>query len=175
MLKKTKSHTTTVDSHREDDVDDPFYIPPFCIVSQEERVAAWARNPPKPYTLVDPKREKPADVLAFEAAKKERENTRLRNLSRRPPAEKIDFSKMRWDARRNKFVPIFGVIERLKSNVVILIKPNTAKAKVVDLSALAKQHGVWDDKYAKLAPGLQAMTIRNRLKALERKGIEIKW
>lgn len=184
MSRKTKSRTTTADS-RCDVADDPWHIPEFCVISQEQRAEAWRRNPPKPYTLIDPKREKPADVIAFEAAHKERQNVRLRNLSKRPPAEKVDFSKMRWDPRRCKFVPIFAVLPKHVAKVYKLqvgdhvIVNNemhvVAKPKVVDLSALARQHGVWDDKYAKLAPGLQAMTIRNRLRALERKGTEIKW
>lgn len=192
MLKKTKSRMTTADSHREGDVDDPFYIPPFCVITQEERAEAWRRNPPKPYTLVDPKRERPADVIAFEAAKKERENVRLRNLSKRPPAEKIDFNKMRWDSRRNKFVPIFAtggvpsgpsiqvgdsvlIINRGKRRLAVVTGKYESNATEDELCALAKRHKVWDDKYAKLTPGLRAMTIKNRLKALERKGTEIKW
>jgi hypothetical protein len=43
------------------------------------------------------------------------------------------------------------------------------------LCAVAEANGVWDDRYAKLNPGLARMTIGNRLRALARRGGKIRW
>lgn len=43
------------------------------------------------------------------------------------------------------------------------------------LKALAEANEVWDPKYAGLNFGLTRMTVSNRLRALQRAGVNIKW
>jgi hypothetical protein len=43
------------------------------------------------------------------------------------------------------------------------------------LQALAQNNGVWEARYQRLNAGMQRMTVSNRLRALARKGVAIKW
>lgn len=83
-------------------------IPAFLRLTAEERRAAWERNPPKPMPAEERSRE--LDELRAAARKQaayERiEAMKLKQAAKKakPVAVKIDHKRMRWDARRNRFV-----------------------------------------------------------------------
>lgn len=168
----------------------------------EQRHAYWEANPPRAMPLfeLNKARDESPETAAFRAQEEERRRLKsLEGIARmklRMVTKAIDFSKVRWDARRNKFVPLEGQMaktdphERDRGIVHRPAHPMEKQSfrpepKPVDpiwfrvnkdtARDLARLNGVWDDKYAKLSGGLLVMTVTNRLKGLIKKGAEVKW
>ncbi len=91
-----------------DTEDDGLTIPDWLRIPAAERRAAWERNPPKPMPAEVRTRE--LDELRAAArrleAKERYEARKIKqaNAKAKPAPVRIDHSKMRWDARRNRFV-----------------------------------------------------------------------
>ena len=112
----------------------------------------------------------------------------IARMKQRFESKKIDFSKMRWDARRARFVPV-----DVTSAPVVRAPPNTAErlperepaeAGAEDWSRVTKDtaehiarlNGIWRDSYEKLrGTGRIVMTVCNVLKGKAKRGEEIKW
>lgn len=113
-------------------------LPWQAILTDEQREQAWKDNPPKPASTINDgpaKKEVPADVLAFAAEEADKKNTQKKNrIAKMVNKSKApDPSTHRWDATKNKWVPIPGVEQPKK------VKPlNVAKIK----KAAEKKAGV---------------------------------
>jgi len=75
----------------------------------EQRRAYWDAHPPVAIPLFKLQRDEDAETRAMRERLRQEEITALRSRlarsARRKAAKAIDFSKMRWDSRRNRFVP----------------------------------------------------------------------
>lgn len=102
----------------------------------------------------------------------------------RMASKAIDFKKVRWDARRNKFVPLEGGTTKSAP-----VAPSVSAQPVNrgcaagagtltkdNAEAVARLNGVWKPEYEKLrGTGRIVMTVGNVLKGLVKKGGEVKW
>lgn len=162
-----------------------------------QRHAYWEANPPRAMPLfeINKTRDESPETAAFRVQEEERRRLKslagIQRMKTRFETKKVDFSKVRWDARRNKFVPLEGAPVNTiltKADVPALERKVAARALQLELADhdwfrvnkdtardLAQLNGVWDDKYAKLSGGLLVMTVTNRLKGLVKKGGEVKW
>lgn len=171
--------------------------PAALFMTAAQRAKAWAGRPLTTIPLFQaaPKDES-AETRAFRAQDEERRRLKsLEGIARmklRMATKTTDFSKVRWDARRNKFVPLEGAAVKntilTKADIPALGRKVAARALQLELedhdwsrvnkdtaATIAKSNGVWDDKYTKLSGGLLVMTVTNRLKSLVKKGGEVKW
>lgn len=180
--------------------------PAALFMTPAARARVWLGRPLTtiPLFQVAPKDES-AETKAFRAQEEERRRLKslasIGKMKTRMATKAIDFSKVRWDARRNKFVPLeSAAVVSVQEPDMRISRPTkhanwdarAARDKRVDAKAtasaegwdrvnkdtaerLAKLNGVWDDKYAKLSGGLLVMTVTNRLKGLVKKGGEVKW
>lgn len=174
--------------------------PAALFMTPEQRRKAWTGRPLTtiPLYAATPKDESD-ETRAFRArVEEERRLKSLAGIARmktRIASKAIDYSRMRWDARRAKFVPNTGSKpvaqpEELTLDGRPVFKPGVFKMKLPALPVatgdysrvtkdtareLAELNGVWADKYEKLSGGLLVMTVTNRLKGLVKKGGEVKW
>lgn len=128
-----------------------------------------------------------AETAAFRAQVEEERRLKslagIQRMKNRFAAKAVDYSKMRWDARRAKFVPIDVPVLRPTAprNLVVLQEiinrqhDSLQRVDYANARRLAEINGVWDDKYTKLSGGLLVMTITNRLKGLVKKGGMMRW
>lgn len=168
----------------------------------EQRAAWWVANPPKAMPLIEFNKPRTADDAATAAFRAQvEEERRLKSLAKidrmkvRQAGKAIDHSKMRWDARRNKFVemghvyaPNQGVSrtphqpEQVQPAPKVRPAPQTGSqvaGQVVTKDTaeqIAKLNGIWKPEYEKLrGTGRIVMTVGNVLKGKAKRGEEIKW
>lgn len=183
--------------------------PRALFLSQEARRKAWIGRPVTTVAFVKLQRDESAEAKAMREKLKAEEITALKNRLARSKLRKetkaIDYSKMRWDSRRNKFVPLTGDKPNVSApdqgvsrsgDRPAQTKPTPAAgrravAKAVDApgqgsdwpriskdtaEALAKLNGVWKPEYEKLrGTGRIVMTVGNVLKGLVKRGGTVKW
>lgn len=168
--------------------------PAALFLTTAQRAKAWVGRPLTTIPLFQaaPKDESD-ETKAFRVQEEERRRLKsLEGIARmklRMASKAIDFSKVRWDSMRCKFVPLEGA-PVVVAKPIPLYPPATQKridnrrsaaedgwsrVKSDNAKRLAELNGVWDDKYAKLSGGLLVMTVTNRLKGLVKKGGEVKW
>lgn len=175
--------------YQRDMIDDG--LPLKCVATDATIARArkyWDEHPPVtiPFARVNVTRDESPETKAFRAAEDERRRLKsLAGISRmkaRFVSKAIDYSKMSWDARRNKFVPLVG--DKPVSQPMPIMEAEMAKAcddhnwsRVTKdtAKALAFLNGVWDPKYERLSGGLLVMTVTNRLKGVVKRGGQIKW
>lgn len=91
---------------------DPLAIPKFLRIPQAQRAKAWAGRPLTTMPFVKLQRDDNPDAVALRQQLKTDANTALLNRLARSKARKetakIDYSAMRWDPRKGKFVPDTG-------------------------------------------------------------------
>lgn len=172
--------------------------PKALFMTAEQRRKAWNGVAVRamPLFQATPKNETP-ETVAFRAAEDERRRLKslagIQRMKNRFAAKAIDYSKMRWDARRNKFVPLTGdkpVTQSAPGPAATPYKPasspdrKAAKAgadtgpRVTKDNAetVAKLNGVWKPEYEKLrGTGRIVMTVGNVLKGLAKRGGTVKW
>lgn len=168
--------------------------PRALFLTPDQRAKAWAGRAltPAPLFVSVPKSETP-ETAAFRAQEEERRRLKsLAGISRmkaRFVTKAIDYSKMRWDPRRGKFVPDIGSKPKLEPHVTALIETIKQRYYVTDTGAIdwscltkdnaeavAKLNGVWKDSYEKLrGTGRIVMTVGNMLKGIAKRGGEVKW
>lgn len=145
--------------------------------------------------------------IQFEAERRQKSLAGIAKMKNRfaaKAAAKVDYSKMRWDARRNKFVPMeVGTMGNVVDNRSDGRKPDKSPPRTAvagtpaqrevkgspqgladgshqitkdNAEAIAKLNGVWKDSYEKLrGTGRIVMTVGNVLKGITRKGGVVKW
>jgi len=168
-------------------------LPADLILTREERAALWRANPPRAMPLFNMQPPVQDEQTAAFVAKLA-ENKRLKSLNQiakmknRFASKAIDHSKFRWDARRNKFVEdiLHGGAKTLAPRAITSVLPRdegqVAKCddglhdvKAYNARQIAELNGVWKPEYGKLTGGLLVMTIKNKLKNLVKKGLQVKW
>lgn len=184
-------------------VDDGF--PKELFRTPAQRHDYWEAHPPRAMPLfeLNKARDESPETAAFRAQEEERRRLKslegIARMKARMATKAIGFSKVRWDARRNKFVPLAGGTTKSAPTALSMSAQPVNRGRVVEAgtpgkatvnrvtdpiwfrvnkgtaAALAKLNGVWDDKYAKLSGGLLVMSVTNRLKGLIKKGGEVKW
>lgn len=171
--------------------------PSFLFVSTEQRKAAWDKIPLRAipeFASVKVTRNEDEATAKFradeEARRKAKQTAHFDRLKAKKNAAPVDYNKMRWDARRNKFVPMEPVTHgpRVVQEGANLQQVTKTKFKMVDTKhggkalvnitpagpvvdksnaeAVAKLNGVWKASYSALTPGLMVMTVKNRLKKI---------
>lgn len=187
-------------------------LPVACILTPAQRAKAWAGVVIRsvPFANVKTTRDDSDETKAFRAQEEERR--RLKSLASiakmkakfAAKANPVDYTKMRWDARRAKFVPLTGTKptdsgqEPAKVREARTALPHqrlptqTGKAREAPVKAdklalsgqltkdsaerLAKLNGVWKDDYEKLrGTGRIVMTVGNLLRGIAKRGGTVKW
>lgn len=157
--------------------------PKALFLAADRRRAAWGKVPLRTMEFASIKTTRNEDEATAkfraeeEARRKAKQNAHFDRLKAKKNATPVDYSKVRWDARRNKFVPQDAVVLKANPPMVDVVQsvsanltPKPSIGPVVDkinAEAVAKLNGVWDPKYAKLTPGLLTMTVKNRLKKIK--------
>jgi hypothetical protein len=173
-----------------------------CIATPENQrrsEEAWRKSPPRavPFAEIKTTRNEDEATAAFraqvEAERVAKSRAQIVRMKQRFATKAIDFSKVRWDARRNKFVPLTG--DRPNPGNTILTKAETpalvrkVAARAQELAdadqprvtkdnaeAVARLNGVWKPEYEKLrGTGRIVMTVGNVLKGLVKRGGTVKW
>lgn len=99
-------------------------------ISDDERRASWEANPPRPIPAFSLKpRDEDAATAAFRAQVEEERRQKSRaqivRMKNRFVSKAIDYTRMRWDQRRGKFVP--DAIPAAKSAPAFLAPQNIAE------------------------------------------------
>ena len=170
-------------------------LPKFLRLTPSQRAKAWEgvtlrAVPAFTSASVSRTRDEDAATLAFreqeEARRKAKSMAGIARMKTRIEAKKIDYTKMRWNPRKSRFEPDeigarSSTVEQACVSCTDYAGSSPAASTNIDAvnkdtaERLARLNGVWDDKYAKLFGGLLVMTVKNRLKGLVKKGVEIKW
>lgn len=180
---------------------DPLAIPTCLMLGRDQRAASWHDSPPRPMPMfVERKQTDEQDRLAAEQLIAEMEQARrqraldrvakmkARKQSRSPAGQPMHLTH-RWDARRNRWVPLdateAATVQQRSAEVQAKTRRQTGsvddlgqrvseltsvdgKPDVSRLKALAELNGVWKPDYDALPnPGLIRMTVVNRLRRLE--------
>lgn len=178
---------------------DPLDIPDYLVLSPEERAASWERIALTSMKFLPDSTVRSTDPGAEQFARQLEEDRRLKSLARirkmksRKTIKSIDYSKMRWDPRKNKFVedssysaPV-RLTARPMSYLVTQSSRQSGKTETAigaidwsrvtkdNVEAVARLNGVWNDKYAGLTNGLRVMNVVNRLKGLIKRGGIVTW
>ncbi len=118
-----------------------------------------------------------AEVIEGERLMKSR--AKITKMKQRFETKAIDFTKVRWDARRNKFVPLEPAVVVAKTAPKIMaadVATGLQKITKANAEAIAKLNGVWKPEYEKLrGTGRIVMTVGNVLKGLVKRGGSVKW
>lgn len=172
-------------------------LPRACILTDAQRAKAWqgVKLQAIPLFRLTPKDESP-ETKAFraqvEAERRQKSLAQIAKMKTRFAAKAIDYTKMRWDARRNKFVPIepgttksVPAVKAPSGDSAVKARRETTPAGTdIDWSrittetaeALARLNGVWKDSYEKLrGTGRIVMTVSNVLKGKVKRGEAVKW
>lgn len=179
-------------------------LPLACIATPQTMARArkyWDAHPPIsiPFAQIDRTRDESPETKAFRAQEEERKRLKslagIARMKTRFASKAIDYTKMRWDARRNKFVPIepgtpkLGSSERLGPQYDGTRSINSSsmpdgrrhddrphQLTKDNAEAVAKLNGVWKDSYEKLrGTGRIVMTVGNTLKGITKRGGMVKW
>lgn len=171
----------------------PLDIPDYLVLSPEERAASWEGIALTSMKFLPDSTVRSTDPGAEQFARQLEEDRRLKSLARihkmksRKTVKSIDYSKMRWDPRKCKFVedssysaPVAQRLEPAAHNrSVVGSNPagGTDWSRVTkdNVEAVARLNGVWNDKYAGLTNGLRVMNVVNRLKGLIKRGGIVIW
>lgn len=174
--------------------------PKALFMTPEQRRKAWAGRPLTVPVFVQLQRDESEEVKAMRERLKAEATIALKNRIARAEARKanakIDYSKMRWDARRNRFVPLepwatkpapSGTTEsapavkapRRDSAVKARGETTPAGADIVtkdNAEAVARLNNVWKPEYEKLrGTGRIVMTVGNLLRGIVKRGGTVKW
>lgn len=174
--------------------------PAALFISEAQRAKAWAGRPMTviPAFNLVPRNEDEA-TAAFraqvEAERRQKSLAQITRMKTRFATKAIDYTKMRWDPRKGKFVedvatpaipkpeertldgrPVFrpGVF-KMKLPAIPVASGDYSRVTKDTARDLAELNGVWDAKYEKLSGGLLVMTVTNRLKGIVKRGGEVKW
>lgn len=188
-------------------------LPLACIATPQTMARArkyWDAHPPVsvPFAQIDRTRDESPETKAFRAQEEERKRLKslagIARMKTRFASKAIDYTKFRWDARRNKFVPITGDrhvpapdqgLARLPDRPAQTkpaitqnqrIRPVTQRLDETGqdwsrlnkdtAETLARLNGVWKDSYEKLrGTGRIVMTVGNILKGIAKRGGMVKW
>lgn len=178
-------------------------FPAVLFATPAQRAADWVKNPPKPLPRIEFNRQRTPDdeaTAAFRAQEEERRRAQSRakieRMKLRMASKEIDHSKMRWDARRAKFVPIgpwavkpaslpaavrvpVGSTPRVAASAPIRQSAGSedwSRVNKDNAEAIAKLNGVWKDSYEKLrGTGRIVMTVCNVLKGKVKRGEGVIW
>lgn len=167
-------------------------LPLACIATPQTMARArkyWDAHPPVsvPFAQIGRTRDESPETKAFRAQEEERKRLKslagIARMKTRFASKAIDYSKFRWDARRNKFVPIEPGTTKSAPAVNNIDKPRREStfAGTVTLTknnaeAVAKLNSAWKPEYEKLrGTGRIVMTIGNILRGKIKRGEIVKW
>lgn len=173
-------------------------LPAICFLTPEVRGKAWVGRTLTviPFIATNKTRDETPETAAFRARVEEERRLKslagIQRMKNRFAAKAVDYSKMRWDARRAKFVPLTGdkpvtpsapVVQAFNRSSATPVSreitptgaDNWSRVTKDTARTLAELNGVWDDKYAKLSGGLLVMTVTNRLKGIVKRGGTVRW
>lgn len=167
--------------------------PRALFLTPEARREAWQGRTLTIVSFIEPRtRDEDEATAAFraqvEAERRQKSLAGIQRMKNRFASKAIDYSKMRWDARRNKFMPMevgttksAPAVKAPSRDSAVSSRVETTPAGVDRITkdnaeAIAKLNGVWKDSYEKLrGTGRIVMTVKNVLKGITRKGGVVKW
>lgn len=176
--------------------------PKALFLTPEARKKAWRGVAIRsvPFAQIATTRNESEETKAFRAqveeARRQKSLAQIGKMKARFATKTIDYSKVRWDPRKSKFVPDTGTkpvavpVPTPEPYAKDWVRPAAPKFKfppratdghdwsrVTGTNArdLLMLNRVWHEKHDKLKGGLLVMTTRNLLKGLVKKGGEVRW
>lgn len=169
-------------------------LPAKLFLTDEQRAKAWAGRTLTvvPFIATAKTRDESPETAAFRAQVEEQRRLKslagITRMKTRFASKAIDYTKMCWDARRAKFVPVepgttkpAPVVKAPRRDSAVPPKVEITPIGAATLSkdnaeAVARLNGVWKDSYEKLrGTGRIVMTVSNVLKGLVKRGGTVKW